>query len=118
MSAINVLKRKDRPLRPLKLEDIPTAFKCPITKKVMGDPVMAFDGHCYERKAIEDYLESHQKSPVTGKEADFAIVFPNHRLREEIEVFLKGEGRERGKVSAMAQFLNQSETDEGVIDTQ
>jgi len=77
----------------------------------MEDPVMAFDGHCYERKAIEEYLKSHQKSPVTGKEADFAIVFPNHRLRGEIEVFMKGNGGESLRV--MAQLVNENRTDDG-----
>ena len=114
MSVINVLKRRKGPLRPLKLEEIPTDYVCPITKNVMGDPVMAFDGHCYERKAIENYLQSHQKSPVTGKDADFAIVFPNHRLRGEIQVFMKGNGKE----GAMEQFLNENKTNEGVPDTQ
>ena len=68
---------------------IPDRFLCPISNKMMTDPVMAFDGHCYERSAIRDYLKAHGKSPKTGKDAEYVIVFPNHRLRAEIEAYIK-----------------------------
>ena len=68
----------------VKSRDIAPRYICPLTKKVMMDPVIAFDGHCYERAAIEHYLKQHNKSPVTGKDAEYLIVFPNHRLRSEI----------------------------------
>ena len=47
---------------------------CPITHAFFVDPVMARDGHIYERKAIEDWIERHPvqrhgmtmgKSPMT-----------------------------------------------------
>ena len=75
--------------------NIPERFLCPISKKMMTDPVMAFDGHCYDRSAIEDYLKTHGKSPKTGKDAEYVIVFPNHRLRADIEAYIKeGKGSE------------------------
>ena len=73
-----------------KSRKMPKSFMCPITKKVMEDPVMAFDGHSYERAAIVEYLEQHKKSPVTGKDAEYTIVFPDHRLKAAIESFLNG----------------------------
>eukprot|EP01084_Bolivina_argentea_P114742 204225_1 len=39
--------------------EIPKEYLCPITKQIMQDPVMAFDGHSYERNAIESYLKIH-----------------------------------------------------------
>eukprot|EP01084_Bolivina_argentea_P243423 408085_1 len=36
--------------------EIPKRFLCGITKQIMRDPVIAFDGHSYERNAIESYL--------------------------------------------------------------
>jgi len=117
MSSINELKGKNVPLRTLKVQEIPRDYLCPLTKKVMEDPVMAFDGHCYERKAIEEYLRSEKRSPVTGKEADFAIVFPNHRLRGEIEVFMKGSGGGEGLEGLMSKLLSESKTDEGAPET-
>ena len=64
---------------------IPDEYLCPITKQIMKDPVMAFDGYCYERGAIESYLKINNKSPVTGASADYVIVFPNHRLKAKIQ---------------------------------
>ncbi len=32
----------------------------------MQDPVIAADGHTYERQAMEDWLTCHNPSPVTG----------------------------------------------------
>ena len=40
-----------------------TSMKCPISKELFVDPVMASDGYTYERWAIEDYLKSHTTSP-------------------------------------------------------
>ncbi len=34
---------------------------------VMVDPVIAADGHTYERKAIEQRLQGHTTSPVSGR---------------------------------------------------
>ena len=73
-------KMKDK----VKTGDIPEKFICPITKKVMEDPVIAFDGHSYERKAIQEYLQEHHKSPVTGETTECNTLFPNIALRKEI----------------------------------
>ncbi|KAL0037732.1 hypothetical protein WJX77_009967 [Trebouxia sp. C0004] len=35
-------------------------FLCPITQVVMNDPVIAADGHTYERAAMQSWLELHQ----------------------------------------------------------
>ena len=40
-------------------------FVCPITKKVMQDPVMATDGYSYEKSAIEEWQKNHNTSPTT-----------------------------------------------------
>ena len=33
--------------------EMPNEFKCPITCDIMSDPVIAWDGHSYERAAIK-----------------------------------------------------------------
>ena len=38
---------------------------CPITLRVMDDPVLCDDGHLYEREAIEKWLQQSNISPVT-----------------------------------------------------
>jgi serine/threonine protein kinase len=47
---------------------IPDGFICPITQDIMRDPViLVFDGHSYERKAIEDWLKRSNRSPLTNE---------------------------------------------------
>ena len=38
------------------------AFQCVL----MDDPVVAADGHTYNRKDIEDWFKEHNTSPNTG----------------------------------------------------
>ena len=60
-------------------------FRCPITLGVMVDPVIAADGHSYERVALEEWLLTHRTSPFTGAALEHMHVTPNHRLRSMIE---------------------------------
>ena len=45
----------------------PDPFICPIMQdgEPMQDPVMAADGHTYERSGIAKWLTNHTTSPVT-----------------------------------------------------
>ena len=46
---------------------IPPDFICPITQEIMRDPVIALDGHSYERDAITQWFARGRiKSPLTG----------------------------------------------------
>ena len=60
-------------------------FRCPITLATMVDPVIAADGHSYERVALEAWLANHRTSPFTGARLQHMHVTPNHRLRSMIE---------------------------------
>lgn len=44
------------------------AFACPITGELMRDPVVAGDGHTYDREAIEMWLRKYEISPKVGIE--------------------------------------------------
>jgi len=70
---------------------IPESFLCPITRRVMRDPVIAFDGRSYERQAIEEYLKQHNKSPITGAKAVTMMVFPNNELSSRIIAFIEAQ---------------------------
>ena len=65
-------------------EEPPDDFVCPITTEVMSDPVMAADGHAYERSAIERWLATKSTSPMTGGALEHSILVPNHMLRRQI----------------------------------
>ena len=47
------------------LEAIAQHLTCPITTMLMMRPVMARDGHTYERRAIREWLRDHDTSPKT-----------------------------------------------------
>ena len=52
----------------------------------MTDPVVAADGHSYDRAAIEGWFRSgHRTSPMTGQTLQSQALIPNHRLRQMIE---------------------------------
>ena len=46
--------------------DISRALYCPLTHQIMFDPVLAGDGICYEREAIEYWFMDHDTSPMTN----------------------------------------------------
>ena len=65
-------------------EEPPADFICPITTELMSDPVMAADGHSYERSAIERWLATKSTSPMTGEALVHSFLAPNHTLRRMI----------------------------------
>jgi hypothetical protein len=59
---------------------------CPISKAAMIDPVVAADGHSYERECIERWLTIYSNtSPMTNLVLQNTVLIPNHALRQEIE---------------------------------
>ena len=55
----------------------------------MKDPVVTADGHTYEREAIEDWLLTHDSSPITGEPLPAKTVIPNIQLRVQIREFVE-----------------------------
>ena len=69
---------------------VPEAFVCSITQQVMLDPVVAGDGHTYERAAIQRWFaqgRSQLKSPLSGELFRTTKLLPNHNLRSQIQNF-------------------------------
>jgi hypothetical protein len=71
-----------------KQRKVPEAFKCPITHEIMIDPVFLSDGHTYERKAIEMWLQTHNSSPMTGLQLINKQLTPSHTLKSMICEFI------------------------------
>jgi len=65
-------------------------FVCPIGIELLKDPVVAADGHTYERDKIEAWFASPQfagrpvKSPMTNIQLDDTKLIPNHALKSVI----------------------------------
>jgi len=72
-------------------EVIPDECFCPITQEIMEDPVIAQDGHTYERQAIKRWLDMGKRiSPKTGARLLSTELTPNHTMRSLIQD-LKGQ---------------------------
>lgn len=69
-------------------DDIPPQdYLCPITTELMVDPVVAADGHSYEREAISCWFAGRPKrptSPLTGAVLPHTGLTPNYVLRKII----------------------------------
>jgi len=63
----------------------PDGLLCPITNELMEDPVLCADGHSYERTSIQEWLQSHHTSPLTGMTLEHKLLVPNHALRKVAE---------------------------------
>ncbi|EOD19385.1 hypothetical protein EMIHUDRAFT_242876 [Emiliania huxleyi CCMP1516] len=74
-------------------EEPPADFICPITTELMSDPVMAADGHSYERSAIERWLATKSTSPMTGEALVHSFLAPNHTLRRMIREWEEANAR-------------------------
>ena len=58
---------------------------CPITLELMRDPVMAADGHTYEREALLRWLKTSNNSPATGAPLANRVIIPNYCVKMLIQ---------------------------------
>lgn len=56
----------------------PAVMLCPITDTMMKNPVIAADGHTYEKVHIEDWMGCYTTSPKTNAPLPHKILIPNH----------------------------------------
>jgi len=59
-------------------------FKCPITRDIMEDPVIAEDGQRYERTAILEWLKIHNTSPMNRIPMDPENLKSDSKLKTKI----------------------------------
>jgi len=71
----------------------PEAFYCPITQDIMQDPVVAADGHTYERVALEVWLINHNTSPMTNQPLPHKNLTPSHTLKSMIREFIDNQNK-------------------------
>lgn len=74
----------------VKEDSVPERFCCEINEHIMVDPVIAADGHHYERETILEWINQHGTSPfnqaldLRGKE-----LTTDRRIRDEISNYVK-----------------------------
>jgi hypothetical protein len=64
------------------------AFECVL----MDDPVVAADGHTYNRFDIENWLKHHNTSPLTNEPLEHKILIPNIDKRRQINAWREEHG--------------------------
>jgi len=64
---------------------LPNMPSCPITGEPMFEPVVAADGHTYERAAIARWLQTSDKSPLTGSILPHKELVPNYGLLSSLQ---------------------------------
>ncbi len=64
------------------------AFEC----ELMDDPVVAADGHTYNRKEMETWLEQHNTSPLTHETLEHKMLIPNLAMRRQINAWREEHG--------------------------
>jgi hypothetical protein len=72
-------------------------FICPITQELLREPVIAEDGHTYEKEAIQNWLSKNQTSPLTRKQISPTKLIPNLVLKQLIEQWKEDQRKGKGK---------------------
>jgi len=62
-------------------------LRCPITLVLIRDPVVAEDGHTYERQAIETWIQQNGTSPLTNQPLSLRELRPNYIMKRMIDQF-------------------------------
>jgi len=66
--------------------------QCPIAHEIMADPVVAADGHTYERSYIKEWLSEHDTSPMTMKRLKHKKLTPNDAMVKTIQNYYRDYG--------------------------
>eukprot|EP01117_Protostelium_nocturnum_P019628 TRINITY_DN855_c0_g1_i3.p1 TRINITY_DN855_c0_g1~~TRINITY_DN855_c0_g1_i3.p1 ORF type:complete len:301 (-),score=102.45 TRINITY_DN855_c0_g1_i3:59-937(-) len=86
----NIRRENEKIMKRKRAEDIPNAFLCPVTQEIMNNPVIASDGHTYEKAAIEEWFGRRKKtSPLTGAVLRSFKLVPNHSMKSLIQEFIQ-----------------------------
>ncbi|KAH1081579.1 hypothetical protein J1N35_021340 [Gossypium stocksii] len=73
----------------------PQEFICPLSKKLMRDPVVLSSGQTYERPFIEKWLKAGNRTcPQTQQVLSHTVLTPNHLASEMISQWCKSQGIE------------------------
>ncbi|KAJ9547932.1 hypothetical protein OSB04_020475 [Centaurea solstitialis] len=78
----------------------PQEFVCPLSNKLMRDPVIISSGQTYDRYMIQQWLKSEKRTcPKTEEVLTHTILTPNHLIKELITQWCKDNNVELPKQS-------------------
>lgn len=76
-----------RTLRGLINSSCNTDLCLPCLQELLRDPVVAADGHTYERQHITEWLAKSDTSPMTNERMDHKHLIPNIVLRQVMDAY-------------------------------
>ncbi|KAF3432251.1 hypothetical protein FNV43_RR26990 [Rhamnella rubrinervis] len=94
------------------MEPLYETFFCPLTKKIMDEPVTIESGVTFEKKAITEWFEKHENTifcPVSSQKLVSRVFNPNTALKCTIEEWKERNEVARIKVARAALSLASSE---------
>lgn len=68
------------------IDEVEAECFCPITLSIISQPVTTADQYTYEESVIEEWLETHQTSPLTNLPLENMVLTPNRRARRLIRL--------------------------------
>ena len=80
---------RSTPVSPISNTQLEQNLKCPLTKNIFRDPVIATDGITYEREAITEWTRRYACSPMTGEKMN-ATFIENTAVKEIIKSLCRG----------------------------
>jgi len=79
-----MIRKRERQRKRRRIMD---TLRCPILSTLMKQPVIAADGHTYERRAILIWFSKNDTSPLTGEVLPNKDLAPNWVVKKLIEEF-------------------------------
>ena len=76
----------------------PREFICPITTKIMKQPVRAPDGFVYEKRAISEWIERHGLSPISRTQMKIEDLVPEENVAIKVKEWRKKRRLQRQKM--------------------
>ena len=97
---------------------LPNMPSCPITGEPMQDPVVAADGHTYERSAIARWLKTSDKSPLTGSLLSHKNLVPNYMLLSSLQQLDASNAKVASPIKGSLMKTKEDKDENNVIDRQ
>ena len=92
----------------------PTEYVCPLTKKLISDPVVSRYGNFFERKAILKWLnDGHNYCPVTGNPLRISNIVSDKTLQWKIQYWAKKHNIELDTVGSEEYYYDPPPADNG-----
>lgn len=82
---------------------------CPITLEIYLDPVVASDGHVYEREAIKQHMRLNKMSPVTRQVLSNEL-YPCYKIKSQVSAYLDANPDKRSEQYTLSKKFEDNES--------